>query len=101
MERKGIFMRSVSLLLAAALLVCFTSSLQATIIHVPTDSTTIQGGINGAVNGDTVVVHPGTYVENINFLGKAIVVMSQHGADVTAIDGMCVASFSDTRRVVI
>jgi hypothetical protein len=56
-------------------------------IHVPTDSTTIQTGINGAVNGDTVMVHPGTYVENIDFLGKAIVVMSELGPDSTVIDG--------------
>jgi hypothetical protein len=56
-------------------------------IHVPTDSTTIQTGINGAVDGDTVMVHPGTYVENIDFLGKAIVVVSELGPDFTVIDG--------------
>jgi len=49
---------------------------QATIINVPIDSTTIQGGINGAVNGDTVLVQSGTYVENINFNGKNITVAS-------------------------
>jgi len=32
---------------------------QATIIHIPADSSTIQGGINGAVDGDTVLVSPG------------------------------------------
>ncbi|MFC1572615.1 hypothetical protein ACFL6M_03345 [Candidatus Eisenbacteria bacterium] len=80
-------MRGLSLLLTAVTLVCVSSSSQATIIHVPTDSTTIQGGINGAVNGDTVMVHPGTYIENIDFLGKAIVVTSEYGADSTVIDG--------------
>ncbi len=48
----------------------------ATIINVPGDSTTIQGGINGAVNGDTVLVQVGTYFENINFNGKNIIVGS-------------------------
>jgi parallel beta-helix repeat protein len=38
-----------------------------TIINVPADSATIQGGINGSSDGDTVLVQPGTYVENINF----------------------------------
>jgi len=36
----------------------------------------IQHGIDQASDGDTVLVHPGTYVENINFNGKNIVVGS-------------------------
>lgn len=80
-------MRRLSLLLTAILLTFVSSSLQATTIHVPTDSMTIQAGINGAVDGDTVMVHPGTYVENIDLLGKAIVVMSELGPDFTVIDG--------------
>ena len=57
----------------------------ATII-VPDDYPTIQGAIEAAVNGDTVLVKPGTYVENIDFLGKAVTVMSSEGPDVTKID---------------
>jgi hypothetical protein len=49
---------------------------QARIIHVPADSSCIQCAINGAVNGDTVLVARGHYYERINFLGKAILVAS-------------------------
>ena len=48
----------------------------ATTINVPADYSTIQAGINATTNGDTVLVQPGTYMENINFNGKNIVVGS-------------------------
>ncbi|MCK5783401.1 MAG: T9SS type A sorting domain-containing protein [Desulfobacterales bacterium] len=48
----------------------------AQIIHVPADQPTIQAGINAASNGDSVLVADGTYLENINFIGKAITVAS-------------------------
>jgi Big-like domain-containing protein/parallel beta helix pectate lyase-like protein len=48
---------------------------------------TIQSAIDVATDGDTVIVAPGTYVENIDFKGKAITVTSEGGPDVTIIDG--------------
>jgi hypothetical protein len=50
-------------------------------INVPADTSTIQGGISLATNGDIVLVADGTYYENINFKGKAITVASHFWMD--------------------
>ncbi len=61
----------------------------ATVWYVHPDSAlnSIQAGIDSCSGGDTVLVGPGTYTENINFDGMAITVMSECGADTTIIDG--------------
>ncbi len=59
----------------------------AATIHVPADRPTIQAAINFASHEDLVLVAPGTYVENIDFLGKAINIRSEGGTDETVIDG--------------
>ncbi|MBN1593204.1 MAG: hypothetical protein JW941_08185 [Candidatus Coatesbacteria bacterium] len=56
------------------------------------DFTVIQDAINAADDGDTVIVHPGTYHENICFNGKNIILSSIDPGDVeivnsTVIDG--------------
>ncbi len=63
------------------------------IINVPADQPTIQAGIDAASDGDLVFVASGSYIENIDFLGKAITVKARGGADLTVIDGgQCRAS---------
>ncbi len=57
----------------------------ATTWHVPSQYPTIQAGINAATDGDTVLVAPGTYTEQVDFLGKEIVVRSSAGPSVTNI----------------
>ena len=47
----------------------------------------IQGQIDAAIDGDTVLVAPGTYQGPIDFRGKAITLVSEHGPLVTIIDG--------------
>jgi hypothetical protein len=75
-------MRFLCLLLLVFLPLFLFTPLYAHVIHVPGDSTTIQGGIVGASTGDTVMVAPGTYNEyDIDFLGKAITVMGTDPED--------------------
>lgn len=61
-------------------------------LQVPSEYSTIQSAINVAEDGDIILVGPdsengGPYVENINFLGKAVTVMSSEGPYLTTIDG--------------
>ena len=46
------------------------SIVKAYVINVPADQLTIQAGIDATSSGDTVLVQPGTYMENINFSKK-------------------------------
>lgn len=68
-------------------LLCIPALLTAATINVPADQPTIMNAINAAAGGDVVLVAPGTYVENIDFKGKAITVTSSGGPLVTTIDG--------------
>jgi len=57
----------------------------ATVINVPSEQPTIQAGIDAAVNGDTVLISPGFYLENVDFASKAITLMSSGGPEQTGI----------------
>lgn len=57
-------------------------------IYVPSlEYPTIQSGIDGAYEGQFVVVNPGTYEEMIFFDDKNVILKSLEGPDVTVIDG--------------
>ena len=50
------------------------------------DAPGVQAGIDSAATGDTVLVHPGTYLEWITFRGRDIVVRSSAGPNQTILD---------------
>ena len=47
---------------SSALVLMLYCSAQADIINVPGDHASIQAAINAAVNGDEIIVAPGTYL---------------------------------------
>ena len=50
--------------------------LNADVLYVPGNYQTIQSAMNSASEGDTVLVAPGIYYENVNFRGKGVVLAS-------------------------
>jgi hypothetical protein len=102
------------LYLAGFLTLCSPFPALALIIQVPGNQPTIQDGINAAANGDTILVAPGTYRENVHFRKKGITVASRFLVtgnpaylDSTIIDGSnpvhpdtasCVLIVSDSMR---
>ena len=61
------------------------SQAEAVVRNVPGDFPTIQGALNASANGDTVLVAPGNYPENLNFNGRSIELRSTNGPAVTSI----------------
>jgi len=55
--------------------------------HVPSLYPTIQAAINASSNGDSVVIEPGVYTENINLNGKNITIKPFNNNFDTIIDG--------------
>jgi len=64
--------------LITVILTLFVTVAWGATIQVPNDQPTIQAGIDAATDGDTVLVAPDTYTENINFTGKKIVLASHY-----------------------
>lgn len=81
----------VFLLITAVVLCC--AQAQAQTLYIPGEKYgSIQSAINDASDGDIIIVSPGTYLENIDFKGKAITLRSTDPNDpnvvaATIIDG--------------
>jgi predicted outer membrane repeat protein len=63
------------------------SSVIAADVHVPGDFPTIQAAVNGASDGDRILIAPGTYAERvISPAGKSLEIIGTGGPEVTIID---------------
>jgi len=64
--------------LLMAVVICIPTVTASAIRSVPSQYATIQAAIEDAEGGDTILVAPGTYRENVNFRGKNILLASQY-----------------------
>jgi hypothetical protein len=80
--RHGVIMKTALILFSVLYItaLAFTAT-----IYVPDDYPLIQQAVGAAADGDTIIVKPGTYVEKVDFLGKAITVQSEQGPESTII----------------
>ena len=76
-------MKAIEILTTILAVFVWVDAAWSEIIHVPEDFETIQGAINESEDGDTVLVQPGEYVENIDFDGKDITVASLQLVELT------------------
>lgn len=75
-------------LLAGLIFVCLNLAAHAQrTIRVPADQPTVQAAINAAATGDTVLVAPGTYYENLAIDTRQITLTSSDGPSKTILDG--------------
>lgn len=72
-------------LYVGVLLLALPAGAMAATINVPADQATIQGAINAAAPGDTILVAPGTYNETIVINQADLEIISTGGRNVTTI----------------
>lgn len=56
-------------------------------LHVPRQYRTIQAAVDAAQNGDSVIIAPGTYKEQVKVTAKLIQIIGEQGAGSTILDG--------------
>ena len=69
----------------------FSLTVQAAIYRVPDDFAEIQAAMNAASDGDIILVSPGQYDENVNFLGKDVTLTSLDPNDPTIVSSTIIS----------
>lgn len=89
---------SVILTVCISMVVLCGVDVFARVIRVPSEYDTIQSAVDNSIEGDEILISPGTYVENIVFkTNRHITIRGEGGRDKTIIDGNggTAISFSD------
>ena len=68
-------------------LLLLPSLVGAATLRVPADFPLIQSAIGAAATGDSILVGPGSYAENLVVTGKSVTLIGTAGADATIVDG--------------
>jgi hypothetical protein len=87
MPKEGKLDNSIKAVFSILTVILVSVNTSANTINVPGDSATIQAGINGALNGDTVLVASGVYTKGGNITNLSIFILSEKGPDSTILDG--------------
>jgi hypothetical protein len=94
--------RSLAIWIPIAAVAFAATPARTATLRVPSNFVTIQGAIDAATPGDTVLLSDGVYFgpgnRDLDFGGRAIVLRSENGASATTID--CQATADDRHRAI-
>lgn len=85
-------------IMAIAIIACsgmFMSAVgcaEAATYYVTDNFGTIQAAVDAAATGDTILVRPGAYLENVRIISKGVTLKSTDGPETTIIDGSGLSS---------
>ena len=78
---------AMALALLLTMVVSAPVTAQSTKIHVPDDYATIQAAVDNATAGDTIIVHEGTYEENVEVHRDDLTICAASGEDMPEVYG--------------
>jgi parallel beta-helix repeat protein len=83
----GLWKILLTIIVMVLFFAAFAAIASAATIYVPDDYGTIQGAVDAAGPGDTIIVRDGTYTENVD-VNKTLTIRSDHGAASTIVNAL-------------